>query len=193
MPSRAANGVAISQHTPAMPPHLRAQMSIAEGMSAHANGHALAAYSDRSQNGIAPLLEEFSSLELGAQPGLQPVEPIQQHSGDGMAGNQQVIQSQSTASLRHLENGLPAQQQESQAKADTFISDTAAASSVAVPLDNSAAVQDSGVADPGHMTSLQGRHVRGIVFDTETTGKVHCHCQLDRDDTSWRQSCATNP
>ena len=178
LPPKLTNGAAGSQRRSAIAPHLRAQMSVAEPLSTAPSAHSPVAKSDRSsQNGVVHHLEEpqhtsaEAGLWLASPPGQENVHREEESLAAASADD-------SAASLRHLQNGhlqnghAPLQENSSSARVESLSADGPPVSPAPEPLQGSSAPTDGSTAGgTGRFTSLQGRRVRGIVFDTETTGE----------------------
>jgi hypothetical protein len=186
LPSNISNGAAGSQHRPAIAPHLRAQMSVAEPLSTAPTAHNLVAKSDRScQYGTDQHLEEpqYTSAESGPRLASPPGQQNGFTEGDSLAA---APAHDSAASLwqsqnGHLQNGYARlQEHSSSATVERLSADALPVSLAAEPSQSSSAPSDgSTAAGVAKLTSLQGRRVRGIVFDTETTGEPLFRSCLD--------------
>ncbi len=169
MPNKAPNGNGTAPHTPSIAPHLRVKLSSPEGPKPNTNGHMLATpHIDGSQNGAAHHLEDQEQLYL--QPTQHASHPVQQHDVDAQ-GIHEAAEVLHSASLQHAQTGDTAQQHSQYVTAKAADSADSGGSLATTAPKNSAAVSN-GSEDPASMRSLQGSHVRGIVFDTETTGKT---------------------
>lgn len=178
LPPKLTNGAAVSQRRPAIAPHLRAQMSVAEPLSTAPTAHNPVAKSDRSrQNGVVHHPEEpqHSSAESGLWLTSPPGQQIGFREEESLAA---ASADDSAASLRHLQNShlqnvhAPLQEHSSSARVESLGADAPPVSPAPEPLQRSSAPSDGSTAGGmGRFTSLQGRRVRGIVFDTETTGE----------------------
>ena len=175
MPSRTANGVAHGPYTPAIAPHLRVKLSNAEDPKAHTNGHTLATRIEGSQNGAAHHLGDQEQLYSQSMP--QHISQSVQRQEEDARSDREAVDDPHFGNLQLAQKGDAARQQLELAKAEAADSNEPASSSTPEALDDRAAL-NLGEQDPGRMTSLQGRRVRGIVFDTETTGEVPCSCVL---------------
>ena len=169
MPSRTANDVASGPYTPTIAPHLRVKLSNGEDPKAYTNGHMLAANFEGSQSGAAHHLEDQEQLYSHSMP-QHTSQVVQRDDGDAQS-DYEAAEGPQSSNLQLAQREDTARQQLGFAKAEAADSDESAASSPPEALDGRAIVH-LGKQDPGHMTSLQGHRVRGIVFDTETTGEV---------------------
>lgn len=168
MPNKAPNGNGTAPHKPSIAPHLRVKLSSPEDPKPNTHGHMPAANFEGSQNGAAHHLEDQEQLYTQATPQHTAL-PVQQHDVDAQWHHEaaEVLRS---GSLQHLQNGDTALQHlEHATETAADFTGNGASSAPTVP-DKSAAVSYRS-GDPASMRSLQGRHVQGIVFDTETTGK----------------------
>lgn len=179
MPSKTAHGIATGPYTPSIAPHLRVKLSSAEDPKAHTNGHMLAALTEGSQGGIAHHLEDQEQLYMPSTPQHRS-QPVQQHDGDAEGAYEAAEVPHS--GLLHLQNGHTARQQLENGEAKAADPAQSAASPTQKALDKGGAVT-VGSGDPRRMTTLQGKSVRGIVFDTETTGEIPVTAA--RMDKSW--------
>ena len=168
MPSKTANGITAGPHTPSIAPHLRVKLSSAEDAKAHTNRHMLAALLEGSQSGIAHHLEGQEQLYMPSTP-QHMLQPVQQHDGNTQ-GNHEAAEVPPFG-LQHLQNGHSPHQPLEHAEAEAADSAESAGSFTPKAREKSGA-ETAGSGDTRRMTTLQGRPVRGIVFDTETTGET---------------------
>ena len=168
MPNKAPNGNGTAPHTPSIAPHLRVKLSSPEGLKPSTNGHMTAAHTDSSQNGAAHHLDDQE--QLYPQP-TQDTSQLVQHDDVDAQGFHEAAEVLRSGSLQHEHNGgAPLQQSEYASENAAVLTHNGAGSAPMAP--DSSAATSNGSGFPASMRSLQGSHVRGIVFDTETTGET---------------------
>lgn len=180
LPAQASDGVAASLHRATIAPHLRAQMASTDVPGAHVSWNGSAAAAGRSKQEDASHLEGWqgSSRQLAPQQGSHP----EQRDGSKPDIDGALLESQSPASLQQLQQtqqGHSPQQDQQQSKSqvaieavEASIAEVYATSAASDALISSASMVGAKAGGIASQTSLNGRRVRGIVFDLETNGEM---------------------